>query len=39
MGLAFGDTAPTWPDFVKPTERVGRSILLYYIPPQPASGR
>jgi hypothetical protein len=28
----------TWPDFVKPTERVGRSILLYYVPPQPAAG-
>ena len=29
----------TWPDFLKPTERVGRSILLYYVPPQPAAGR
>jgi 4-amino-4-deoxy-L-arabinose transferase-like glycosyltransferase len=24
-----------WPDFTKPVERVGKSILLYYIPPQP----
>jgi hypothetical protein len=39
MGLPFGDTAPTWPDFVKPMERVGRSILLYYVPPQPPNGR
>lgn len=23
-----------WPDYVKPVERVGKSILLYYIPPQ-----
>jgi hypothetical protein len=22
-----------WPDFMKPTERVGRSILLYYVLP------
>ncbi len=24
-----------WPDFVKPVERVGSSILLYYLPPAP----
>ncbi len=31
---------PTWPDFVKPVERVGRSILLYYyVPPQPPNRR
>jgi 4-amino-4-deoxy-L-arabinose transferase-like glycosyltransferase len=23
-----------WPDFTKPVERVGKSILLYYVPPQ-----
>ena len=23
-----------WPDYTKPVERVGKSILLYYIPPQ-----
>jgi len=28
-----------WPDFVQPTERVGRTILLYYVPPQPNSQR
>jgi len=28
-----------WPDFVKPVERVGSSILLYYTPPQPGNGR
>jgi 4-amino-4-deoxy-L-arabinose transferase-like glycosyltransferase len=25
---------PIWPDQVKPTERVGKSILLYYFPPE-----
>jgi hypothetical protein len=35
MGLAINDpNERTWPDVVKPTERVGRSILLYYVPPQ-----
>ena len=35
MGLPIDDpNGRTWPDVVKPTERVGRSILLYYIPPQ-----
>ena len=24
----------TWPDAMKPTERVGHSILLYYVPPR-----
>jgi 4-amino-4-deoxy-L-arabinose transferase-like glycosyltransferase len=37
MGLLLDEPGEgTWPDIVKPTERVGRSILLYYIPPQPA---
>jgi hypothetical protein len=40
MGLPVDDpNGRTWPDVVKPTERVGRSILLYYVPPQPAAGR
>jgi len=40
MGLPLDDpNGTTWPDVVKPTERVGRSILLYYVPPQPATGR
>ena len=41
MGLPFRNRRSeiTWPDVVKPTERVGRSILLYYVPPQPATGR
>ena len=40
MGLPIDDpNGRTWPDVVKPTERVGRSILLYYIPPQPPAGR
>jgi hypothetical protein len=38
MGLVASPEERTWPDFVKPNERVGRSILLYYIPPQPATG-
>jgi hypothetical protein len=25
---------PVWPDQLKPTERVGKSILLYYFPPE-----
>jgi len=28
-----------WPDRVKPVERVGRTILLYYFPPIPSAGR
>ncbi len=28
------DELPVWPDQVKPTERVGKSILLYYFPPE-----
>jgi hypothetical protein len=40
MGLPFRTHyEETWPDVVKPTERVGRSILLYYVPPQPTAGR
>jgi len=40
MGLLLDDPGEgTWPDIVRPTERVGRSILLYYVPPQPAAGR
>lgn len=27
-------TVRLWPDYVKPVERVGNSILLYYVPPQ-----
>ena len=27
------------PDLIQPTERVGKSILLYYIPPGPPQGR
>ena len=34
FGLQMNDpTAQTWPDVIPPTERVGKSILLYYIPP------
>ena len=40
MGLPVDDpNGRTWPDVVKPAERVGRSILLYYVPPQPGAGR
>ena len=40
MGLPLkARDGTTWPDVVKPTERVGRSILLYYVPPQPAAGQ
>jgi hypothetical protein len=40
MGLLLHDRGEgTWPDIVKPTERVGRSILLYYVPPQPPTRR
>ncbi len=40
MGLPSDDpNGSTWPDVVKPTERVGRSILLYYVPPQSDPGR
>lgn len=27
-----------WPDVLKPTERVGRSVLLYYVPPRRVQG-
>jgi hypothetical protein len=40
MGLPLDDpNGRTWPDILRPTERVGRSILLYYVAPQPAAGR
>ncbi len=40
LGLQMHDpTAQTWPDLIQPTERIGKSILLYYIPPQAAPGR
>jgi Dolichyl-phosphate-mannose-protein mannosyltransferase len=40
MGLMLDDPGEgTWPDVVRPTERVGRSILLYYVPLPPATGR
>ncbi len=36
MGLRMQEPhTRVWPDFVKPVERVGSSILLYYIPPAP----
>jgi hypothetical protein len=34
--LGFMDTHPEltlWPDTIPPTERVGKSILLWYFPP------
>jgi hypothetical protein len=34
--LGLGDTYPElqlWPNLIKPTERVGKSTLLYYFPP------
>lgn len=34
--LGLNDSKPKatlWPDVLKPTERVGRSVLLYYVPP------
>jgi hypothetical protein len=35
MGLSWREQDQrTWPDFFKPTERVGKSILLYYVPPR-----
>ncbi len=40
LGLQMNDpTAQTWPDLIQPTERIGKSILLYYIPPQATPGR
>jgi len=40
LGLQMNDpTAQTWPDLIAPTERIGKSILLYYIPPQPNGAR
>ncbi|MBZ5610617.1 MAG: glycosyltransferase family 39 protein [Acidobacteriia bacterium] len=35
MGLQMHEPgAHSWPDLIKPTERIGKSILLYYVPPQ-----
>jgi hypothetical protein len=28
---------PLWPNQIQPSERVGKSILLWYFPPEPAS--
>ena len=40
LGLQMNDpTAQTWPDIIPPTERIGKSILLYYIPPQANGAR
>lgn len=40
LGLQMNDpTAKTWPDLIPPTERIGKSILLYYIPPDAGQGR
>jgi len=40
LGLQMNDpTAKTWPDLIQPTERIGKSILLYYIPPEAEQGR
>ena len=40
MGLRMQEPhTRVWPDFVKPAERVGSSILLYYIPPRPGNAR
>ncbi len=40
MGLQMSEPdVRVWPDFVKPTERVGRSILLYYVPPRDTGAR
>ena len=39
LGLQMHDpTAQTWPDLIQPTERIGKSILLYYVPPQALRG-
>jgi len=40
LGLQMNDrSAKIWPDLIQPTERVGKSILLYYIPPEAGQGR
>ena len=40
LGLQMNDpTAQTWPDLIKPTEQIGKSILLYYIAPGPPGAR
>jgi hypothetical protein len=39
MGLQNEQTQPMlWPEVIKPTERVGKSILLYYVPPVMSGG-
>ena len=39
LGLQMHDLdAQTWPDLIPPTERIGKSILLYYVPPQQNNG-
>jgi len=39
LGLQINDrTTKIWPDLIQPTERVGKSILLYYIPPEAGPG-
>ena len=38
MGLQLEHkSGPTWPDVMQPVERVGKTILLYYVPPQSAA--
>jgi hypothetical protein len=32
LGTRLMGNVPLWPDRYKPTERVGKSILLYYFP-------
>ena len=40
LGLQMNDpTAQTWPDLIPPTERIGKSILLYYVPRQQTGAR
>lgn len=34
FGMGGKHGRPTWPDQIKPTERIGKSILLYYFPPE-----
>jgi hypothetical protein len=34
FGLQHPDVR-LWPDFTEPVERVGKSLLLYYVPPHP----
>jgi 4-amino-4-deoxy-L-arabinose transferase-like glycosyltransferase len=40
MGLKMQEPGTkVWPDLIKPTERVGSSILLYYVPAQTQNAR